>query len=78
MSVFGFYTLVGRVKKKGMRLSKLLNLKISNYTAGNCWLSHHTNLSHAQANKVMIRLNETVVLWRGITLRLIAPSLYRD
>ena len=46
--------------------------------AGNSWLSHHTNLPYAVANKVMISLNETAVLWRRITQRLITPSQRRD
>lgn len=34
-------------------------------TAGHGWLSRHTNLPHAAANKVMISQNETVVLSRA-------------
>lgn len=45
--------------------------------AGNGWLSHYTNLPHAVANKLVISLNETAVLWRRITLRLVTPSLQR-
>lgn len=51
--------------------------KVGDNTAGNARLSHHTYLPRAVANKVMMSLNETAVLWRRITLRPVTPSLCR-
>lgn len=68
-----------KIKRWIWKLCQDLKMKIKrNNIAGNGWLSHQTNLPHAMANKVVISQNETAVLWRRITLWLVAPSLCTD